>query len=146
MRSSLYWVSGGESSHMAPVKQPEPADRTEPVTRTVDAPPSPDHLAVLGIETCIHCEQPRSSHHRPFYSCWGRTTFFEAGPSFMARLEVVRQAHRVLNDLEESVNALVYGLESLHDDFSCARTLMQAFQRRQEDQGGTDPEKPPVQP
>jgi hypothetical protein len=52
---------------------------------------------------------------------------------FMLKLDILRNAYRVLNDLEESVDDLICGLVSVHDgDFVCAVTLLRAFQRRQE--------------
>lgn len=66
---------------------------------------------------------------------------------FQLKLEAVRQASRLLLDLEESVGNLVLGLTSLHDDFSYVYIFLRAFQRLQglEDQVSA-PEKSAVQP
>lgn len=74
------------------MKHPGTATPTEPATEEMSAPPSPDHLTVLGIETCIHCEQPKASHRGPFGWCWERTTFFEAGPTRAQLTEALSRA------------------------------------------------------
>jgi hypothetical protein len=81
------------------VKYQETADQTEPITRTADAPPVPDHLTVLGIETCIHCEGPKSAHRGPFGWCWERTTFFEPGPTRAQLTEALARAEAKVSRL-----------------------------------------------
>lgn len=75
-----------------PVKHPSEPDTTEPVTAEASPPPISDHLTALGIETCIHCEGPRSAHRGPMWWCWERTTFFEAGPTRAQLTEALARA------------------------------------------------------
>jgi hypothetical protein len=77
---------------MSPVKQPDTATPERPVTGAADAPPVPDHLTALGIETCVHCERPKSAHRGPFGWCWERTTFFEPGPTRAQLTEALARA------------------------------------------------------
>jgi hypothetical protein len=83
---------------------------------------------------CRHCGEPESEHGgRGMHdetSC--RQLYFSAEPSFMEKLDIVRQAGWILRDLEESISDLECALSAIHtDDFDCAHILLRAYQRRQ---------------
>lgn len=133
------------------MKQHDTAVPMEPVTEAADTPPSPDHLVVLGIETCIHCEQPRGSHLKPFYACWERSTFFEAGPTraqltkALARADAVLEAVWLFTDLDPE-HTISCHADSLPEMYRAACAAIDAARAAGTPDWEFPPEKPAVQP